>query len=318
MLPNGALAHEPVEHALDRAIHFGAFIVGGVETFAAGLARSELGAIDLPPVVETPADRSHVQTVAPLYLAAELEAAAFLPSVEALAGVFASGGIPLDLGEAGRLLHAFWQARNQRFAPRERQAFFQRLFGTSPAQQAGASTGSNVEFESLLLELASGLATLGASQPGNTIVDETRVRESARQLMANVLPRSGGMTLFAARDLITSINDALQILKQPLVQRAVGGRGVWDSVSAIAQRYLHKVVDVEPRVTRGKSGMLILTWLAEVLPLLDDPARPLIDVRHQSVIAAAVAWLQASLPLYEHPRAPENGPAGRTSAPGVP
>jgi hypothetical protein len=300
-----ATAVSSADNALDRPLALGWRLVGAAETFAIQFAQSNLGAIDLPPVVGTAADRTHIQTIAPLYLAAELEAARLVPAVETLAGVFASGGLTVDLGPATQLLTKFWQGRHQRFAAAERQAFFARLFGAGPGPTlavAGSPTepgGTNTTFESLMIDLAEVLYQFNPSPFPNLYVDEAPLRVVARQLAANLLPRSGGIATFAARDLLGILRDALAILKQPLVQRAVRAHGVWEAVRAITSQFSHQDVGITQHVERGKSGMLILTWLAEVLPQLDNPGQRVFLSGHTAVRAAAGSWLQASLALHE-------------------
>jgi hypothetical protein len=309
------------DSALDRSLALGWRLVGAAEIFASQFAQPNLGAIDLPPVVGTAADRTHLQTVAPLYLAAELEAAQLVPAVETLAGVFANGGLTADLGPAARLLTTFWQGRHQRFAARERQAFFARLFGAGPGPTLAVGgmprdqAGINSAFEPLLIDLAEALYQYKPAPFAGLYVDEAPLRAAARQLAANLLPRSGGIATFAARDLLGLLRDALAILKQPLVQRAVRARGVWETVRAVTSQYARQTVEIAPRVERGKSGLLILTWLAEVLPLLDNPGQRLLASNHMAVSGAAGAWLQASLSLHESSAGATSPKAGYAQSP---
>jgi hypothetical protein len=307
------LSHAP-DHILDKPLALGWQLVGAAEAFALQFGLSNLGAIDLPPVVDTAADRSHLQTIASLYLAAELEAAQVVPSVELLTGVFANGGLNTNLGQTAHQLHKFWRGRQQRFTPGERQALFARLFGTAsgptlvlPGPQSGQDgAAANAPFEGLMINLAealfqsqSGLLPGGRPILPGTYTDETPIRTAAQQLAANLLPRTGGVATLAARDLMGLLRDSIAILKQPAVQRAVRAQGVWETVRAIMQLYGRVAASVVPHVERGRSGMLMLTWLAEILPELDAPTRRLLDPQHAAVSAAAGAWLQASLSLYE-------------------
>jgi hypothetical protein len=128
--------------------------------------------------------------------------------------------------------------------------------------------------------------------------EETRVRSAAAYLAANLAPRSGGMTSFAARDILTTTQQALEILKQPEVQRALGARSVWMAVRSVSERYLDQSPDIPSHVTRGKSGLLVLAWLAEMLPKLGGFG-PGLAAPDDPVVGAATAWLQASLSLAE-------------------
>jgi hypothetical protein len=299
---------DPDLDALDRALGLGRRLVDEVETLALQLGIPELGDIELPPVVGSAADQAHLRAAAPLYLAAELEAARLLPAAEVLAGVFASGGLSADVGTAAPLLAAFWRGRHQRFPAQERRAFFARLFGSPGLPLAG--TGSpNTEFEPLLIGLAE---TLHAVQPDRLVgplpASQVPLRTAAAQLAANLIPRSGGMAAYAARDILDAIAQALAILRNETLQGVVGGRSVWLTVRAVAQRYLGEDPQIDPHLTRGRSGTQMLEWLAEVLPRLEQLGGSLITARHP-VVGAATAWLQATLGLYQSAEAM----AGRTS-----
>jgi len=295
--------------AIDRVLALGERLLMAVETFAAQLDLPDLGDIELPPVIGTAADQSHLQTVAPLYLASELESAQLLPAVEVLTGLFASGGLQADVGAAAPLLIAFWRGRRERFSATERQAFFTRLFGQSSGPGLAAQDGRNTAFEMLMIDLAETLAKLDANPLlGGIPSDVFQLRTTARQLAANLITRSGGITAFAAHDLLGTIQGGLEILKQETIQQAVGARSVWGAVRNIARRYLREEADVASHVLRGKAGMLVLAWLAESLPQLDSHNGALVPLNHP-VRQAAIAWLQASLTLAEQMA----GPAGQGS-----
>src|SRR5262249_59968710 len=99
-----------------------------------------------PPVIGSDVDQARLRPVPPLYLAAELEAAQLLPAAEALAGVFVSGGVGIDVGAAADRLIAFWRGRHERVSPEERRAFFSRPFGGAGPTPGRHGTG-NPAFE---------------------------------------------------------------------------------------------------------------------------------------------------------------------------
>ena len=301
-------AGDPDLDTLDRALGLGRRLVDQVEALALQLGIPELGDIELPPVVGSAADQAHLRAAAPLYLAAELEATRLLPAAEILAGVFASGGLSADVGAAAPLLAAFWRGRHQRFPAQERRAFFARLFGTPGLPLAG--TGApNTEFEPLLIDVAE---ALHAVQPDRLVgplpASQVALRTVAAQLAANLIPRSGGIAAYAAREILDAIAQALAIFRNEALQGALGGRSVWLTVRNVAQRYLDEDPQIGPHITRGRSGTQMLEWLAEVLPRLEQLGGSLIAPGHP-VVGAATAWLQATLGLYQSAEAA----AGRTS-----
>jgi hypothetical protein len=286
--------------AIARALALGWWLVGQSEAFAVQFA--DLGEIDLPPSIGSAADQARLQALAPLYLAAELEQARLLPAVEVLAGLYVSGGLQADIGPAGPLLLAFWQNRQQRFATPERTALFSRLFGMASKTTLAARGGANVGFEDAMINLTEALHKLRLDAPlGVSSISETTMRLAVRTLADNLAPRAGGIAVFAARDMLATIQQAVDVLKQPALQQAFGATSFWATVRAIAHTYLDETPSVESHVTRGRAGMLVMTWVAQAMPLLDDTTQLLVEQDHP-VLAAATAWLQASLHLEEQRR----------------
>lgn len=265
------------------------------------LARSlaELGELDLPPVTVAVANRTVLQAIIPLYMAAELEEARVIPLVETIAALAATGGLRGDVGVASTQLVNFWRTRSRRFTASERSALFSRLFGMHSEALLAGDDAQNRVFESLFIDLAEAIYKTEPSHlPGSRVVAQMPVRLAATQLIANLAARGHGMTTFAGRELMQTVEDALAILKQPNVQQALGGASLWAAVTVGVRRYLREDIDVASHVVRARSGTQILAWLIGVLPQLDDPASDLLTPEHP-IIADAAAWLQASLALAE-------------------
>lgn len=272
---------------------------------AVSLALDELGDIDLPDAIPSSAeDQAQIRAIATLYLAAQLEEAALVPAVETLSGLAISGGLPVDLGSAASLIESFWQQRSERFHESERRAFFARLFGAdNPNSVSGANGGRpalNAAFEDLMIDVCEALYKLDEQGVSGNYAGphaQTRVLTAARNLAENLLNKGGGMTGFTAKEILSTIQTAVQILQQPAVQHAFGARSLWTAVRAVASRYLHMDRDTSAYVTRGKSGLILLSWIADSLPRLND-GQPLVRLDHP-VIGAATEWLQASLSIRE-------------------
>ncbi len=231
-----------------------------------------------------------------MYLAAELEQAGLVPAAELLSGLFASGALRGDLGDASVLLMRFWQQRHERFAAPERHAFYARLFGDTSSAALGLEESSNTEFESLMIAVTTALVNLQASPVLSTgAVSEVPLRVAASALAASLLPRSGGLAVFAARDLLKSLKEALAILRQREFQRQFGADSVWTAVRNLAQKYANIATDVFSHVTRGKAGMLVLAWVAESLPVLDGNEQ--LIAADATLPSAAASWLQANAEL---------------------
>jgi len=260
--------------------------------------RSEApGDIELPPVLDAQTDQAQLRSASPLYLCSELENAQLLPVVEKLAGLFALGGLQADPGRGGPLLAAFWQKRNERFTTSERQALFARLFGSSNIAPASGPEGRNTEFLSQMIELAGALNHL-SSDPiyGRTPSAEEAVRIAAETLASNLVPRAGGITLFAAREITNAVREATAILEIPQVQAIAGQHTLWGAVSVMSRLYLGVEPDLMNHLDAGRAGALILAWVAEVVPGIENgPLASLVP--DESIISAAATWLSATMAL---------------------
>ncbi|MDB4950026.1 MAG: hypothetical protein JWM27_2675 [Gemmatimonadetes bacterium] len=294
--PPSALRDDAVDGALKLALR----LAGAGDPYASPL---DLGDLDLPPVTGGSAqEQARLRAVAPLYLAGELESTRLLPAVELLAGLFASGAIPGDVGAAGEMLLRFRHQAHERLSADERDALFGRIFGKpyGPAMAAhDGGSARNDEFEGLMLDVAEDLSALGAPPPhGPGVQGEMRLHTSAGALAANLLLRSGGMTELAARDVLEQVRDALDILKVRELQAAYGAASVWTTVQQVARRYLGQSTDIVSRVARGRSGTTILGWLADALPHVGDSSVRLL-APGSILPGAADAWIQGSLALHD-------------------
>lgn len=294
--------HQPDESAaLLAALGQATALAQRAHSSAVSLALEEYGDIDLPGLTPATAeDQAQLRSIAPLYLAAQLEESQLLPVVETLTALAVSGGLSFDLGPAASPIEAFWRERNDRFQESERRAIFGRLFGADDFTNAALESSLNQGFESLMIDLCESLYKLDEESFNEMSASphaHFRVLVAARNITDNLLTRSGGITAFAAKEILTTIQAAVQILQQQSIQRGFGVRSLWPLVRAIASRYLQTRPNTSIYVTRGKAGLTILSWLADSLPQLGEGGR-LLTLEHP-VIGSATEWLQASLTVRE-------------------
>lgn len=297
--PPAPAARKPVpaslsDHALDGALAFALSLARAPDPYAFPL---DLGGIELPPAGGgTAEEQALLRAAAPLYLCAELESTRLVPAVETLAGLWASAALPADPGPAGELLLAFRRKSRDRLTAAERDALFGRLFGKPYGPALASGEGRNTEFEPRMIDLC---AALSDFEPGSLHArDDVGLHAAAGAVAESLVPRSGGITSYAARDCLEQLKDALEILKVRQVQAMFGARSVWLAVREIARRYMDQETDITSRVSRGRSGTLIVSWLADVLPQVGDLSRPLLTPDSPAV-GAAVQWMQATLTLHE-------------------
>jgi len=259
-----------------------------------------LGDIVLPPGAEARVDRDQMRALGALYLAADLESARVIASVETLAGLAVTGAIHMDFGAAAPLLHKFWRQRNERIDATERTAFFGRLFGASYGP-APADGFSNMDFEPLMLELCEALYRLDelSSNPVHGgIAQQSRLRAAARNIISNLVMAGGGVTAFLAAEILALIKEALAILTHEHLRGIFMARDVWGVVAAINRLARVHIDDPRGFVRRGRAGMNVIVWLGDAADALGQHGRPLVRLDHP-VVPAAIDWLQTSLSISE-------------------
>lgn len=271
---------------LDSALRKSQSLVSAAQAFAVGL--DELGSIELPPALHGKVDQAQLRAIASLYLAADLEAAGVIPAVETLAGLSRGGGpTNLDFGHAAPLVAAFWKTRGDRATADERTHAFERLFGGS--------------FEDAMLDLCEALYKLDELATNATyggFAQQTRVRSAASRLADKLSEASGGITMFLAQEILSSLKESLAILGNADLRGAFGARDVWGTIAGIDR--LTRTSRADPRlyVRRGRAGVTVLSWLADAAPHLDNSAQLLVALDHP-VIPAAVDWMEAALAIGE-------------------
>jgi len=241
---------------------------------AAGLA--ELGDIELPDSAPTAEDAQHLDVIAPLYLAHELEQAGLLRTAELIAGLFASGAITQPLGPTAQLIADFWKARRERLAAAEREQLFAQVFepqGFYPLMQA----------------LCDALANQLDNPPrASDVHARVALQEAADALGGWLAPRAVGMASFAAQDIVQALAQATHFLRDRLLQTAFGVHDMWGLLNAVGSTGGADAGQIRRHVELGRQGATVLAWLAGAVPqgYAFDPASP----AGQQLMAAAEAW----------------------------
>jgi len=239
----------------------------------------ELGDITLPPDADLSEQTEHLAALGPFYLAYQLDLAGLLHTAETVAGLYAGGAIPGSLGTAGQLLRAYWQGRHTRLTAAEREQLFERVFEAP-------------HFDRLLAALARDIASHADNRDLPDWREAVALEQSARRLIEYLAGRAGGMTAYAARDIVSAINEAVRFLGDPGVQRAFGVTNLWALVRAASSRETGATDALQRYLDLGKSGQALLSWLTAAArlghPRLDPGAADF-----SSLIMAAETWRQA-------------------------
>lgn len=298
-----AFAEQAGAQSAESALKDAERLLLSAETHALVLA--ELGGIELPPAAR--AEPLQLRAVASLYLASTLEAAGLIQAADDFTRMVRSGMVR-ELGDATELVVAFWEARDERASEPERIALFGRLFG-APAGPVDAAGGLNDAFEELLLDLCDNIVKAADGQ------GSARVRMSAERVAENIAEVANDMVLMMARDIISSLGQAIAILNHPAVRAALTARTMWDAVTAIDRRLRRPARPTLSHLRRGRAGMVVLAWLADFIERADRAGGTRIDSDHP-VLGAALDWVDETIALIrsEEERAASHSPGGSPSS----
>lgn len=257
----------------------------------AALARAMAGIdFDLPSGAPSAADRVQLAAAAPLYFASELERAALLPTAELIAGLFASGAITQPLGPVAQLLHGFWRGRRDRLEATERNAIFSRVFEAP-------------HFDRMMSAVCTAIV---AQADGDDLREQVTLATQAQSLAAFLAQRVDPMATLAARDIVATINTALQFLRDRQLQAAFAVNSLWNLVGIAAPQTGVSAGLAQQHVERGRSGQTVLLWLVE--HHAENAVRLDIAAPDQTqVLVAAQRWL-ASRALLASARPPASAP----------
>jgi hypothetical protein len=239
-------------------------------------ALAELGDIDLPDSAPTAQDAQHLEVIAPLYLAHELEQAGLLRTAELIAGLFASGSITQPLGPTAQLIADFWKARRQRLSAAEREQLFAQVFEPQ-------------SFYPLMQAVCDALANQLDNPPRVSDVHaRVALQEAADALGGWLAPHAVGMASFAAQDIMQALSQATHFLRDRLLQTAFGVQDLWGLLATVGSTAGVDAAQIRRRVELGREGATVLAWLAGSVTqgYAFDPAGP----AGQQLIAAAEGW----------------------------
>ncbi|MCW8880448.1 MAG: hypothetical protein OQJ89_15845 [Kangiellaceae bacterium] len=218
-------------------------------TTSLAMSMQEVGDIALPNLNISGSaqarDYSVLKTLAPLYLAFELEQAGVLKTAERVSGLFFSGAITQPLGEAEPLIKEFWNNRRQRLDKKERETLFQQTF-------------ERRYFYPQFNRFCEALVALTDNTHRN-IHEEVHLDFTLQNLREYFYSRSFGMVTYVAEDILAAITSALSFLKQPSVLSAFSVRNLWELLSVSAGENEYKV---RQYAEMASAGMYLINWLS--------------------------------------------------------
>ncbi len=255
-------------------------LAAAVQRFGA----AALSVIDLPPLTTGPIDAEQLRVAAVLLWAREIEEAGLPQFVDALADGLIKGRLTLPLTTGAERLMRYYRERESRLAAPERRAIYERLFG--------AAGPDGHPFASLFEQLLAVLIDIGGARERDNLSSQHARLGFLAQQLGELLSGSAGMAAFAARDVVSQIREAVDILHDPDVARVLGGGGLWMMIRTNGTAVAGREFDPAPHLARARAGQQILSWLGDAAGSLDASVA-LIDGTHP-IVEAAHAWAVAT------------------------
>ncbi len=241
-----------------------------------------LDAVDLPPLSSSAAlAPGQIRVAAALFWARWVEQAGIPGFVEALCERLMQGRLQLPLRDVTAQLVRFFRKRDERFGPEERRAIYDRVFG------ADSNSAFFLSWGRLLAELDGVGRSVGQATPSQL----ARLNVAAREL-GGLLSGVGGMSAFAARDIVATIRSALAILEHQEIVASLGPGGVWNIVARHGPRFLDRPVSPSRSVALAVAGQTVLTWLADNAPQIAEGR--VVVAADSAVVSAAQRYLLES------------------------
>ncbi len=248
---------------------------------AAAVARfgaAALETIDLPPLsAPTEMQPEQIRAGGALLWARELEEAGLPGFVDSMADLVLQGKLLLPISAAVDKLMLYRRARTERFAPGERRAIYERVFGD--------------EFKSSwsgLLNALDVIAHVGTTE--NLSAPTARLVAAAREVGVYLSQRTGGIVAFAASSIAQQVREALAILKSPDLVQALGGGSVWQTIRMHSPVILGRTLHPEPHLDRAAAALRITGWLANAAGSIEAGVAQLPS---PDALEAAELWIAA-------------------------
>lgn len=254
-----------------------------------------LEAIDLPPIADqgelVPAQ---IRAAGALLWASEVEQAGLPAFIDSLAEGVLEGKVLLPITSGADRLMLYRRARKERFSSEERHALYQRLFGEpGDAEHPFAGPWSR------LLEALDGLARASRNEGKGGLI--ARAMAAARDVAQQLSERSGGIAAFAAQSISKQIHDAMLVLRDPDLSRALGGGSPWRMMRMHAQEVLGRPLDPERHLDRASAALQLCGWLADAAPAIEAGTAALPP---PAALQAAELWLTTGTPQLNTGAAP--------------
>lgn len=260
----------------------------GISQYVGGPAPSD--SLDLPPLLaddghEQELVKENIRAVGVLYAAYQLEQVRLIHVVDRITEMFLNGQLPIGYDEGGKALDAYYWDADRRLDEGARRMQYSRVLGV-PGGDVSREVVPNTEFDSLLMRFVASIADRARDERVSTILNAQRpasssdaqVRKTGRDLGANASLYGWAATQFAARRINAHIRQAIEVLKQPTIQKALGVTNPWQVVERVASTDLGQTPNIPRYRTMALAGHKLLDIIAQksrafgastTLPLID-------------------------------------------------
>lgn len=231
--------------------------------------------LELPPLTgddgsDTEIEPENIKAVGMVYAAYQLEDMRLFNAVDRITELFQNGQLPIGFDAGGRAIDDYLWNSEDRLNEAARRMVYSRVLGVKGGD-VSREVQPNAQFEGLFLRFLSSLAEYDRQQRVADIVQSNRplnltseyVRKAGRDLAANLSLYGWGGTHFAARRLRQHIDLALDILKQPSVQKAYGVTNIYGVIERVAASEFNMTPNIVKNRTMAEAGKSIIDIVAK-------------------------------------------------------
>lgn len=232
--------------------------------------------LELPPLqgdngADTEIIPDNIKAVSMVYAAYQLDVGMrMIDVVDRINEIFHNGQLPIGFDAGGRAIDDYNWSAEDRLNAVQRRSQYSRVLGMSGGD-ISKEVQANTQFDSLFMRFLSSLAEYDRQQRVSDIVERVRprnltseyVRKAGRDLAANLSLYGWAATHFAARRLRQHIEEALNILKQPSVQKSYGATNLYQVIERVASLEFNSTPNIVKHRTMAEAGKQILDLVAK-------------------------------------------------------
>jgi len=246
----------------------------GLDQYVSGAP--DFDSLELPPLqgdngADTEIIADNIKATSMTYAALQLDVGMrMIDVVDRINEIFHNGQLPIGFDSGGKAIDDYNWSAEDRMNAMARRMHYSRVLGAAGGD-VSKEVQPNTQFESLFMRFLSSLAEYERQQRIADIVANNRpqnltseyVRKAGRDLAANLTLYGWAATQFAARRLRQHIEDALNILKQPSVQKAYGVTNLYQVIERVAALEFNSTPNIVKHRTMAEAGKQILDLVAK-------------------------------------------------------